>query len=69
MAVVGLWLLVLITTYAIAALARDGVVVSRWWPAMLVLAIGWQAGMVVLFAKLLNLQRAKPATGPPTPPH
>jgi hypothetical protein len=67
MAVIGLWLLVLVTTYALAALSRDGVVVSRWWPAMLVLAIAWQAGMVVLFAKLLNLQGTKPS-GPPTQP-
>ena len=68
MAVVGLWLLVLVTTYALAALARDGVVVSRWWPAMLVLAIAWQAGMVVLFAKLLNLQGGTKPPGPPTQP-
>ena len=67
MAVVGLWLLVLVTTYALAALSRDGVVVSRWWPVMLVLAIAWQTGMVVLFAKLLNLSGAK-RTGPPSTP-
>jgi hypothetical protein len=54
-----------VTTYALAALSRDGVVVSRWWPAMLVLAIAWQTGMVVLFAKLLNLQGTRPP-GPPT---
>jgi hypothetical protein len=34
---------------------------------MLVLAIAWQAGMVVLFAKLLNLQGTKPS-GPPSRP-
>ncbi len=67
MAVVGLWLMVLMTTYGLAALSRDGVVVSRWWPLMLVLAVAWQTGMVLLFSRLLSLQGAKPP-GPSTAP-
>lgn len=65
-----LWSSVLLPTYALAALPREGVavLVSRWWPLLLLLALGWQVGMVWLLTRLLALQTNNPSGGPPRPP-
>ena len=65
-AAVVLWLAVLVPTYALVAVPREGVavMVSRWWPLVLVLAVAWQAGMVWLLSRLLALQTNNPASSP-----
>jgi hypothetical protein len=65
-AAVVLWLAVLVPTYALVAVPREGVavMVSRWWPLVLVLAVAWQAGMVWLLSRLLALQTNNPAGSP-----
>lgn len=65
-----LWSSVLLPTYALAALPREGVavMVSRWWPLLLVVALGWQVGMVWLLTRLLALQTNNPTGGPPRRP-
>lgn len=61
-----LWLAILLPTYALIALPGEGiaVIMTRWWPLVLLLAVGWQAGMVWLLSRLMSLQTANPAAGP-----
>lgn len=69
-AAVALCVAVVGVTYAIALMpAAVGDSASRWWPLLVVLAVGWQAGFVWLLARLLALQgptitARTPAGGP-----
>ena len=69
-AVIVLWAAVLLPTYGLAALhgAPPAAVVASWWPLMVLLAVGWQAGLVWLFTRLLALQPGNPAGGGPRGP-
>jgi hypothetical protein len=61
---------VLLPTYALAALQGEprAAVVASWWPLLVLLAVGWQVGLVWLFTRLLALQSGSPAGGgPPSP--
>ena len=53
---------VLLLTYSLAALPRDAVaaVASQWWPLLVLLAVGWQAGLVWLLSRLVALQTTNP---------
>ncbi len=64
-AVMILWVTVVLPTYALAAVPRETIsnTVALWWPLLLVLAIGWQVGMVWLVTRLLALQAIGPAGG------
>ena len=63
-AVLALWA-VLLPTYALAALHGEAsaAVVASWWPVVVLLAVGWQAGIVWLFIRLLALQSGNSAGG------
>ena len=65
-----LWVTVVLPTYALAAVPRATIsdTVARWWPILLVLAIGWQVGMGWLLTRLLALQATGPAGGPSQQP-
>ena len=62
-AVVALWAAVLLPTYALAAMHGDqpAAVVASWWPLVVLLAVGWQVGLVWLFTRLLALQSGNPS--------
>jgi hypothetical protein len=64
-AVIALWAAVLVPTYALAALHGEGpvAVVASWWPVVVLLAVGWQVGIVWLFIRLLALQSGNPSGG------
>ena len=69
-AVVALWAAVLLPTYALAALQGEprAAVVASWWPLLVLLAVGWQVGLVWLFTRLRALQSGSPGgSGPPSP--
>lgn len=61
------WMLVglVVLTYSLMAVPREAVAHTgtRWWPLLLVLAIGWQAGLVWIFMRLLALQGPGPGPG------
>lgn len=59
---VVLWAAVVLLTYSLAALPRDAVAdaISDWWPLLIILAVGWQAGLVWLLARLMALQTSDP---------
>jgi len=62
-----LWLGVVLLAYSFAVLPRAAVAstVTRWWPAFVVLAVAWQAGLVWLFLRMLGLQTTgQPGGGP-----
>jgi hypothetical protein len=69
-AVIVLWAAVLLPTYALAALhgQTPAVAVASWWPLVVLLAVGWQVGLVWLFIRLLALQSGNPAGGGPRGP-
>jgi hypothetical protein len=69
-AAVALWCTVLLPTYGLAAIPREAVseAMTRWWPLVLIVAIGWQAGMVWLLSRLLSLQSTSPFGTPPRQP-
>jgi hypothetical protein len=69
-AAVALWCTVLLPTYGLAAIPREAVsdAMTRWWPVVLLVAIGWQAGMVWLLSRLLSLQSTSPFGTPPRQP-
>ena len=64
-AAVALWAAVVVLTYSLAAMPRDALAdtASQWWPLLVVLSVGWQAGMVWLITRLMALQSANPAGG------
>lgn len=66
-AAAGLWVTVVVVTYALALMPRAvGDTASRWWPLLVVLAVGWQAGFIWLLARLMALQApAVTGFGPP----
>ena len=53
-----LWALVVVLAYGLALLPRGRAadVVAHWWPVLVVVAVGWQATLVWLVARLLALQ-------------
>jgi hypothetical protein len=53
-----LWALVVALAYGLALLPRGRVAdaVAHWWPVLVVVAVGWQAALVWLVARLLALQ-------------
>ena len=56
-AAVSLWAAIVLVTYSLAALPRAvGDSASQWWPVLVLLAVGWQAGLVWLIARLMALQ-------------
>lgn len=57
-AVVALWLGALVVTGLLAALPRLAVAhrFEHWWPLLVLAAVGWQAGLVWLVARLMALQ-------------
>ncbi len=59
---VVLWAGVVLLTYSLAALPRDAVAdaISVWWPLLIILAVGWQAGLVWLLTRLMALQTSDP---------
>lgn len=61
-AVFALCTAVVLLTYSLAALPRDTVaaVASQWWPVLVLLAVGWQAGLVWLLSRLMALQTTNP---------
>ncbi|HET9861695.1 MAG TPA: hypothetical protein VFQ19_18120 [Nocardioidaceae bacterium] len=65
-AVVLLWATVVLPTYALAAVPRETIseAITSWWPLLVVIAIGWQVGMVWLVTRLLALQTTGPTRGP-----
>jgi len=69
-AVIVLWAAVLLPTYALAALhgQTPAVAVASWWPLVVLLAVGWQVGLVWLFTRLLGLQSGSPTGGRPRGP-
>ena len=69
-AVIVLWAAVLLPTYALAALhgQTPAVAVASWWPLVVLLAVGWQVGLVWLFTRLLGLQSGSPPGGRPRGP-
>ena len=62
-AAVALWAVVVFLAYSLAAWPQAAVAdtLSQWWPVMVVLAVGWQAGLVWLLTRLMALQA--PTTG------
>lgn len=64
-AVVALWSLVLLLTFALAALPRLALAngFAHWWPLLVFFAVGWQAGLVWLITRLMALQ-SPVAAGP-----
>jgi hypothetical protein len=69
-AVVALWAAVLLPTYALAAMhgREPASLVASWWPLVVLLAVGWQVGLVWLFTRLLALQSGNPSGGRPRGP-
>lgn len=69
-AVIVLWAAVLLPTYALAALhgQTPAAAVASWWPLVVLLAVGWQVGLVWLFTRLLALQSGGPSGGRPRGP-
>ena len=61
-AAIGLGAAVVLATYSLAFLPRDAVAhtISTWWPLLVLLAVGWQAGLVWLISRLLALQTTTP---------
>lgn len=62
-AAVALWAVVVFLAYSLAVWPREAVAdaLSQWWPVLVVLAVGWQAGLVWLLTRLMALQT--PTTG------
>lgn len=61
-AAVILWAVVVVFTYSFAAVPHGAIATaaSQWWPLLVVLAVGWQAGLVWLLTRLMALQTANP---------
>ena len=55
---VGVWAAVVVAVYSLVAVPRDTVaeLAAQWWPALIVVAIGWQAALVWLVVRLMALQ-------------
>ncbi|QNN52340.1 hypothetical protein [Nocardioides mesophilus] len=55
--------------YSLALLPRSATdaFASDWWPLLVVLAVGWQVGMVWLFIRLVSLQSTTPRRRVPGP--
>lgn len=54
----ALWGAFVLGAYALAALPRDAVAgtAARWWPLLVLLAVGWQAGLFWLFLRMMAQQ-------------
>ncbi len=61
-AAAALWATFVLGSYSLAALPRDAVAgaVSTWWPLLVLVAIGWQAGLVWLVTRLMAGQAVDP---------
>lgn len=66
-AAAAMWVGVLVLTYSLTTLPRDDVTawMARWWPVLVVVTIGWQAGLTWLIVRLMALQSP---LGPPKAP-
>jgi hypothetical protein len=58
-----LWAAAVVLVCSLAALPHEELAgaVSRWWPLLVVLAVGWQAGLVWLLARLMAQQTPRSA--------
>jgi hypothetical protein len=54
----AIWALFVVTGYAVVLLPRDDVreLAERWWPALVVGLLAWQAAFIWLLARLMSLQ-------------
>lgn len=70
------WVAFVVSSYSLAALPREAVAdtMSQWWPLLVLLAVGWQAGLVWLLTRLMAQQTPNPpqfgavTTDPPPRP-
>jgi hypothetical protein len=64
-AAVALWASVVAVIYALAVIPHEAVAgrVTQWWPILVLLAVLWQAGLILLVARLLALQAPKGGPG------
>lgn len=64
-AAAALWAAFLILAYSLAVLPRAAVddTLAGWWPALVVVAVTWQAALVWLITRLMSLQTTNPGRG------
>lgn len=64
-----LWAGMVLFSYSLVAIPRGTVgQAARWWPLIVALAVGWQASLVWVFARLASLQSPTAPRRPPRRP-